>query len=29
MTEIQGWIVIALVVVVIFSQWRIASSRRP
>jgi hypothetical protein len=27
MSEIQGWIIIALVVIVIFSQWTIASRR--
>jgi hypothetical protein len=27
MTDIQGWIVIALLVIVIFSQWLIGRSR--
>jgi len=27
MTEIQGWIFIALIVIVIFSQWYLAAKR--
>jgi hypothetical protein len=27
MTEIQGWIVITLVVIVVFSQWYLARGR--